>query len=67
MDVGEHIGIDCNPVPSVVVLDAQGTGALLKSNEHKTKTRQAEADVAVHRKQSTHDSSASGTGTHGPD
>jgi len=55
-DVEEQIGIDCNPVSLLVVLGAQGTGPLLESNEQKMTTRQAEADVAVRRKQSTHDS-----------
>ena len=65
VDVGEQIGTDCDAMSSLIALDAQGAGPLLNSDEHKMTTWQAEADVAVCEKQSTHDSSVSGTGSHG--
>jgi hypothetical protein len=49
-DVGEQIGIDCDVVSSLVALDAQGAGSLLRADEDKMRTRQAEAGVVVHRK-----------------
>ena len=64
-DVGEQIGIDCDAVSPSIALDAQGAGPLLYSDEHKITTWQAEAGVAVCGKQSTYDSSVSGTGPHG--
>ena len=66
-DVGEQIGIDCDVVSSLVALDAQGAGPLSRADEDTMRTRQAEAGVAVHRKWSTHDSSASGAGLHDQD
>jgi len=61
------MGIDWDPALSLVALDAQGTGLLLKSNEHKMMTWQEEADLVVRTKRYTHDSSASRTGPHDPD
>ena len=58
--VGEQIGIDCDAVSSLAALDAQGAGPLLRAEEHKMGMRQAKAGVAVRRKMSTPDSSASG-------
>ena len=52
---------------SLVALDAQSAGPLLKSNGYKMTTWQAEAGVVVLRKRYTHDSSASGAGPHDPD
>jgi len=63
-DVREQIGIDCDVV-SLIALDAQGAGPLLNSDDRKMTTWQAEVDVAVCGKQSTYDSSVSGTGPHG--
>jgi len=68
-DVGEHIGIDCDAVSSLVALDvrevARGRG--LSADEHKMRTRQAGSGVAVRRMGCTHDSSPPGAGLDGPD
>ena len=38
-DVGEHIGIDCDAVSSLVALDVRAGGSWLRAYEHKMRTR----------------------------